>query len=620
MRLFFVPVSLVVVIILSSVASSQEPIRTPKFKLAESYEKAGKFEEAVRLYEELYEGQPGNHVYFEGLRRVYLKLKRYNDAISLLQKRVTTSPGDVNLRGMLGSVYYKAGVEKEATAAWESALATDPTNPSYYRLIANILLENRLLDRTAELYRRARVACGDPNLFTTDLAHLLAVTMDYDGATTEYIRWLNQNPTQLGFVQSRMSRFTGKMEGLSAALATVRGELEKHEDVSLYELMGWLYLEGKQFHEAFEIYKKIDKMSRKNGARIHAFADRVFKEGTFEVAAKAYFEAINTPVATERLPQAKFGYASALKELSILADTLQGSLSIDEFPATESQPQYAGAIAYFRQIISEYPHSDFSAKSYYQMGTIQFERFFDLDGSLRSFEQVEQELPGVNVLSHDVSLKMGEIFTAKGDTAKAAARFRTVMNNPAAVPDQRDEASYRLAELEYFNGRFQGAIQLLEGITLNLKADYANDALLLLSFLQENTMTSEPALAQFARAHYLARQRKNTEAIAIFLKVIDQYPQALLVDDALMKVGTLQAEAQLNTDAIATYERLLEEFTESSIALDKAQFSIGEIYHYKLNDKAKAISAYDKLLADFPQSILTAEARKRIRRLRGDTL
>ena len=164
-------------------------------------------------------------------------------------------------------------MEKEASAEWESALATDPTNPSYYRLIANILLENRLLDRAAELYRRARVACGDQNLFTTDLAHLLAVTMDYDGATTEYIRWLNQNPTQLGFVQSRMSRFTGKMEGLSAALATVRGELEKHEDVSLYELTGWLYLEGKQFHEAFEIYKKIDKMSRKNGARIQAFAD-----------------------------------------------------------------------------------------------------------------------------------------------------------------------------------------------------------------------------------------------------------------------------------------------------------------------------------------------------------
>ena len=113
MRLFFVPVSLAVVIILSSVSSSQEPIHTPKFKLAESYEKAGKYEEAARLYEDLYQGQPGNHVYFEGLSRVYLKLKRYNDAISLLQKRLTISPGDVNLRGKLGSVYYNNSPRSE---------------------------------------------------------------------------------------------------------------------------------------------------------------------------------------------------------------------------------------------------------------------------------------------------------------------------------------------------------------------------------------------------------------------------------------------------------------------------------------------------------------------------
>jgi cellulose synthase operon protein C len=620
MRLFLISTSLTVLIILSSGALSQQPIQTPKFKLAESYEKAGKFEEAVRLYEQLYASQPGNHVYFEGLHRVYLKLKRYDQAISLLQKRLATSLNDVNLRGMLGSVYYKAGMEKEASEEWERALAIDPTNSSYYRIMANILVENRLLEKTAELYRQARVACGDPDLFTTDLAHLLAVTMDHAGATTEYIRWLKQNPTQLGFVQSRMSSYTDKMEGRTAALETVRRELEKNDDVRLYELMGWLYLEGKQFTEAFEVYKKIDNMSNGNGARIQAFADRVLKEGEYEVAAKAYLEAIKTPVVTEQLPYAKFGYASTLKELSILTDTLQGSLPTDEFPATESQPQYTGAIAYFRQIINEYPRSVFSAKSYYQIGTIQFERFFDLDGALQSFEQVEQELPAFNVLSHDVSLKIAEIFTAKGDTVKAAARFRIIVKSPTAEPDQRDEASYRLAELEYFNGRFQDAIQRLEGITLNLQADYANDALLLLSFLQENKMTSESALAQFARAHYLARQRKSTEAIRMFLKVIDQYPQALLIDDALMKVGELQAEARLYVDAITTYERLLEAFKESSIALDKAQFSIGEIYQYKLNDKTKAIAAYDKVLANYPQSLLTAQARKRIRVLRGDTL
>ena len=195
-----------------------------------------------------------------------------------------------------------------------------------------------------------------------------------------------------------------------------------------------------------------------------------------------------------------------------------------------------------------------------------------------------------------------------------------VINVPNATPDQHDEASYRLSELEYFGGKFQGAIRRLSDITMNLKADYANDALELLAFLQENKTTGEAALLQFTHADFLAKQRRNTEAIPLFLGVIEKYPQALLVDDALMKVATLQTQARLYGDAIKSYERLLSQFKESSIALDKAQFNIGGIYQFAMNDKAKAIAAYEKLLTDFPQSLLSDAARKRIRELRGDSL
>jgi TolA-binding protein len=281
---------------------------------------------------------------------------------------------------------------------------------------------------------------------------------------------------------------------------------------------------------------------------------------------------------------------------------------------------YAGAIGYFQQIITEYPRSEFSARSYFQIGMIQFEKYFDMDGALASFQHVEEELPGLAVIHHDVALTIGEVLTAKGDTAQAAARFARVLQARNATPDQQDEASYRIAELEYFGGRFQDAIMRLSGITLNLKADYANDALQLLTFLQENSTTAEAALREFARADILARQRKNTEAIPLFLKVIDHFPQALLVDDALMKVAALQAQARMFTDAIASYERLLSQFRESSIALDRARFNIGEIYQFGLNDKANAMAEYEKLLTAFPQSIHATAARKRMRDLRGDSL
>jgi len=599
---------------------AQSPEQVTKYRLVQSYEQSGDFPNAAKQYKELLTSEPSNFLYFDGLRRMYMQLKQYDDAIALLSGRLVGNPGDINMRGMLGSAYYKSGNDREAYAEWDRAIAFEPSNPNVYRAIANIMLENRLLDKTAELYRKARIACNDLNLFTIDLAQLLAISMDYEGSTQEYLRWLQQNPTQLTFVQSRMASFTGKEEGRAAALQVVRNELKSNGSQRLQELLAWLYLEGRNFEAAFEVYRTIDRLTRGQGATIYAFAERAFKERAFDVAAKGYLEAINTPISTTRLPYAQFGYACTLKELSILADTSSGVSVLSSVPSTESQPVYAGAIAYFRKIIEEYPHTEFAAKSYYQIGTMQFERYFDLDGAIHSLEKVESELPGLSVIVFDVSLKIGQVHVAKGDTAAAAVRFRKVIDASHATPDQQDEASYRLAELDYFGGKIDEAINRLGEISINLKADYANDALVLLSFLQENKSTAEAALKDFARADFLARQRKNTEAIPLFQRVINQYPQALLIDDALMKVATLQAQARLYADAIASYQRLLTEFKESSIALDKAQFSMGEIYQRELKDAQKAIAAYEKVLAEHPQSLLVTEARKRIRELRGDSM
>ena len=604
----------------------QTPDAAVKFRLAQSYEQAGNFEDAATLYKELLAKDQSNFVYVDALRRVYMQLKRYDDAIILLKNRLAAAPGDANTRAVLGGVYYKAGNEKGAHAEWNATIVSEPANPNIYRIVANIMIENRLLDKTAEVYRKARIACSDPNLFTIDLAQLLAVSMDYTGATTEFLRWLKQNPTQLSFVQGRMATFTGKEEGRIAALGAVHAEIVREENPRLYELLGWLHLEGKNFADALEAYKTLDRITNARGGQIYAFAERAFKEKAFAVAARAYKEAIDMPIAQQRLPYAKYGYACSLKELTTLADTLAtfpsggSEQQSNRYPVTESRPQYSGAIGYFQEIIKEYPRSEFSARSYFQIGMIQFEKYFDLDGALASFQHVEEELPGLAVVQHDVTLTIGDVLTAKGDTAQAAARFARVLNTPTATPDQTDEASYRIAELEYFGGRFQDAIRRLGEITLNLKADYANDALQLLTFLQENTTTAELALREFARADFLARQRKNTEAIPLFLQIIDRYPQALLVDDALMKMASLQAQARMFTDAIASYGRLLSQFKESSIALDIAQFNIGEIYQFGMNDIPNAMKSYEQLLSGFPQSIHATTARKRIRELRGDSL
>ena len=598
-------------------AAQDEP---STFRLAQAAEAAGDYENAVRHYRRLHATDPANYVYFDGLRRVLLQLKDYDGARTLLVERLARDPADIGAMTMLGSVEAKAGREKEATAAWERAVAADPKNPAVYRVVAGAMMENRLLESTADLYRRARRATGDPRVFTLELAQILAASMEYEGATAEYVAWLRANPNQLSAVQTRMGAYTGKPEGRTAAEKVLRDALEEAEDPPVLELLVWVHLEGREFERAFEVQRRLDEVARGQGNLLLQFADRAYREGAYETAARAYREAIRVPVAAPRMPAARYGEARALTEAGNLADTSGAVRAFGVLSATESRPQIEGAIGRYQKIIDEYPRTEFAARSLYQIGMLQYRRLFDLDGALRSFEQVEREWPSLPALRYDVRLKTGEILVMKGDTARARERLAVVAVATDATPDQTDEAAFRLAELDYFAGRFPAAIGRLGELGTNLKADFANDAIGLLAFLQENSVTSEEALREFAAADLLARQRRAGEAVVRFRAVAERHAESPLADDALFRVGRLEAQTGRYEQALAAYRAASERLTQAGLPSDQAQFAVAEVYQFGLNDRTNAVKAYQELLADHPTSLLVPEARRRIRYLRGDAV
>ena len=601
-------------------AGSQTQDAATRFRLAQGFEQSGEYERAAQLYQELYRKDPGNIVLLDGLQRMLVQLKRYDEAIALLRDRLAQNPTDLNLRASLAGVYQRGGMEQQAREEWDRAITLDRTNPNHYRVVASSMIEHRLLEKAAEVYRRGRKAVNDPTLFALELAQLEVVMMDYTGASTELIGWLRKNPSQLSFVQSRLASFVAKPDGRQAAVSVVRQAIRNEDEVRLHELLGWLYLEGREFDEAFGEYRAIDGLTRAQGSALLQFADRTFKEQAFEIAARAYQEAIRVPLSSDKMRIARYGYANALRELASRSDTLRRPMEVTARDEPGARSRYSGALVAYQGIIRDFPKTEYSAKAYYQIGTIQFQNLFDLDGALDSFNKVVDEAGSIRIIRYDVALKKGGIYLAKGDTTHAREQYASVERAADATPDQNDEAVFHLAELDFFAGRSDDAIAKLDSITVNPKADFANDALQLQAFLRENSAMARTALVRYGQAELFARQRQNTEAIALFQDIVRQYPASLLVDDALMRSATLQVEAGLYAEAVATYKRLLTEFKETSIALDRAQFGLAETYEFGLRDKTKAIAEYERLLADHPRSVFTELARKRIRRLRGDPL
>jgi tetratricopeptide (TPR) repeat protein len=594
-------------ILLFNCALSQETEMVTKLRLATSFEEADEWERAVTLYEELYKSDPMNYTFLNSLQRSYTHLKEYEKAISLIRRWFIIHPRDLNLLTTLGGLYYDSGNEAAADSVWKSALSIDSHNVQSYRIVANEMMQHRLYEQCIKTYLDGRSISNTDVLFADELGALYAALQQYSSAAQEYLRLIKKRPEQLSFVQSRLSAVILKPEALRAVSEAVNAEVKASpETLALHRLYVWLLMEERRYDTALEHYRIIDRLSHANGNELYAFAQRLNQEHIPAAAAQTYEEILNSYDNNSLLPFARLGYARALEDMSAQADSL----------APETQPSIQKALQMYESIAMAPGYSDLSAQALFRIGVIKFEHFFDLDDALMAFSKIK-ELPYHGNVAYDAALKIGEVYTARNDLASARKEFEKIAQLPLTL--YQDQAIFRIAELYYFEAQFDTSLSLLKRFTINLNTDLSNDALQLQYFIQENKTSSLPALGQYTKADLFMRQRKYSESLNLFRNIIKQYPDAQLIDDALMKIGALYIHLKKPDEAIAAFQCITDSI-HMSILKDKAQFRIAEISEYDLHNKVRALESYEKLLERFPNSLYAEQARKRVRILRGDAL
>ena len=71
--------------------------------------------------------------------------------------------------------------------------------------------------------------------------------------------------------------------------------------------------------------------------------------------------------------------------------------------------------------------------------------------------------------------------------------------------------------------------------------------------------------------------------------------------------------------AFSYYKKVLDNYPEDILA-DDALFNMGNLMEVVVKDKTKAQELYQDLLTKYPGSLYVVEARKRFRALRGDKM
>lgn len=599
----------------SAPAGAQEidSTQTARFQLADSFLRAGQYDRAVTLLEDLYAAAPNNQSFYAKLIEALESVKRYDDAIDVVEDRLANGRSPDELSD-LARLYFLKDDEERAYATWDAAIDTAPDNVASYRVVYQSLQDLRQFSRAIEVLERAREETGSPDAFRVELAHLYSLTGLHELAIAEYLGLLSENERQLGFVRSRLSRFIEQEEALRSSIAEVaRAVRSEPLNRAFRELLGWLYVEAESYENAFDAYRAIDRLEQQDGQVLFSFAQMAADAAAYDVASDAFQEILERYPEAPSAPQALAGMAEMHERW---ADK-SAERAFDERENRIEAPHYEEALETYQTFLKTYPSHALYPRVLRRIGRLQQDIFIDLAAAESTLTNVVTGYPGTEA-ADEAEFDLARMALMRGRIDDAQLRFSR-LEDRLRTGELAEQARYRLAQLHLFKGEFDAAQTIVEVIDVNTSTDISNDAIEMKLLLMENRGPDSLniPLRKFTRAILYDEQRRPQAALDTLDTVLDEYPQHPLVDDARFLRANVLRSMGRSLEAHDAFAEIPLLHPQSYLA-DQALFAAAEILELELERGESAVELYSRLLSDFPGSLLASEARARIRALRGD--
>jgi tetratricopeptide (TPR) repeat protein len=230
--------------------------------------------------------------------------------------------------------------------------------------------------------------------------------------------------------------------------------------------------------------------------------------------------------------------------------------------------------------------------------------------SLGALDRLKQVL--LEQRRYDDLVWLADILVDKGELDKARELLQILTER---LPKQAGTLRLKIAEIYCFQGKFQQMLDLCQQLVRGEAAEnYINDALEKMVLVREN-LNSPEALKLFTTAELLLRQQKYNQALKQIEQLRAGFTESALSDDLLLLESRLRDEMGNFQPALDVLRRLLSEYPQSPLCAE-AQKRLGEIYEKRLQDYQSAEREYRLFLLHYPESVLASEVRGKLQSLR----
>jgi tetratricopeptide (TPR) repeat protein len=560
----------------------------------------GKAAEAIKLLEELRNTYGDDPALIQLLKRAYLWTKSYDQAEKLIRNDLAKDPRAWRPYCELADVQLKTQNEEEARMNLNKAMDLAPNEKMTYLQVALVYLRNGLTSDAIDTYKLARLSLNAPRIFSLELANIYEALTDYKQAVDEYFLYMRDDSTKFPPIEDRVNRLIQTEENLDGIQLALEERINDNpQDRYSHKLYGDLLFRRGNLELAFETYKTVDRLFEGKGKFILSFAQMCQTKRFFDQALDASEFLLSMSPSKELVVYAKLSIANSYEGLEKHKD------AISTYQETIEECQKEAPSGFASQM----------AQSYYQIGEIKLSHLREPDEAFLSYQQVISNYPESDRFA-DALVRLGDCLMTKGNLDSAAQLFENALNDPRAE-SKEEEIKFKLTEIEFYRGNFEEALQGYGRQVSDFpKGFYVNNSLERVVIITENQSLDRYLLSVFAQALLEELQGKFDSALLKLEKIISA-KSATLSDKAQFEKAKIYRQKKKFSSALDVFEELLETYPQSFYCA-KAEKLIADIYNYDLEDKPKAIRAYEKVLKDYPRSLFVDEVRERLKELKKD--
>ncbi len=578
--------------------------------LASQYLRNGEYEQAVVLYEELFEKNPSSPIFYNNLLECYIQLDDLRQAQRTVRSQINRFPQQIRFEVDYGWIQDLADNQRRARRHFENLISDVRKRPENIIALADAFERRGYLDYALDTYQKGRRAFGNDYPLNRRIAQIYEQKGDLDAMMEELVDMLTiseeHHDNAKAILQDKILD-DPDFENNNALRRVLLHRVQRDRTQVVYsEMLLWLSIQQKDFNMALNQARALDRRLNSEGKLMLEVGQLSASNGVYDVAIEAFQTIIELGKDSSHYLQAFVGLLDVkyLKVISSYDFKKEDLVPVEDL---------------YRQALDEMGLNNRTIRLLRNLAQMKAFHMGKTDEAIKLLETAIEVRGLPRRVVAECRVELADILVLTGDVWDANLLYalvdRTFRDDPIA-----HEARFKNARLSYFIGEFEWAKSQLDVLKAATSKLIANDAMKLSLHINDNIGFDKDTrpLKMYARAEKLMFMNNNDAAMLLLDSIVDKFPTHQILDDVLYAKAGIKLSRGKYEEADSLLAFIVEHFPTGLLA-DEALYKRAEIQEKALNNPTKAMNLYQQLLTDYQGSINSVMARNHFRRLR-DTL